>query len=304
MSVTIALILPALNAAYYWQKWLTALQSQTLQPNFLLLIDSASTDATPELAFEAGFQVHRIKREEFDHGGTRQLAATFVPEADILIYMTQDAILATPDALENLVSAFENSQVGLAYGRQLPHTDANPIGAHARLFNYPTLSSVRSKSDIPRYGIKTAFCSDSFSAYRRKALEQVGGFPTNTIFGEDAFVATQLLLADWNIAYVSEAQVYHSHNYTLSQEFKRYFDIGVFHVTTPWMLDTLGKADGEGMKFLKSELSYLWKNAPVYLPPALLRTFLKYTAYKLGRLEAKLPKALKLKLAMNKSYFK
>lgn len=303
MSANVALIIPALNAAPFWQKWFTALQSQTLQPDFLLLIDSASTDATPQLAMDVGFQVHTIRREDFDHGGTRQLAATLVSKADILIYMTQDALLATPDSLEKLVVAFENPRVGLAYGRQLPYPDAKPIGTHARLFNYAITSAIRSKADIPRYGFKTAFCSDSFSAYRRSALEQVGGFPDKTIFGEDALVATKMLLADWSIAYVAEAQVYHSHDYTLLQEFKRYFDVGVFHATTPWMLEALGKAEGEGLKFLRSELSYLWNYAPVYIPSALLRTFLKYTAYKLGRLEAKLPLSLKRTLTMNKGYF-
>jgi rhamnosyltransferase len=303
MAPQIALVLPTLNAEKHWQSWLESFHQQTFKPDKVLVIDSSSRDQTPNLAKQAGFQVHTIDRAAFNHGGTRQLAANLLNDADILIYMTQDAILAAPDSLEKLVSAFENPKVGLAYGRQLPYPDAKPIGTHARLFNYSATSSLRSKADIPRYGFKTAFCSDSFAAYRSSSLFQVDGFPNKTIFGEDAFVATKMLLADWSIAYVAEAQVYHSHDYTLLQEFKRYFDIGVFHATTPWMLGALGKAEGEGLKFLRSELSYLWKHAPLYLPSALLRTFLKYTAYKLGRLEESLPMSLKYALTMNRGYF-
>jgi rhamnosyltransferase len=298
-----ALVIPTLNAGLTWNKWLEAYNAQTLKPQFTLVIDSASTDQTPEMAAQAGFKVHRIERKEFDHAATRQLGADLVPEAEILIYMTQDAVLANPRALERLVAAFVDPKVGVAYGRQLPYPEAGPISTHARLFNYPEASEVRTKADIPSRGFRAAFCSDSFACYRRTALEEVSGFPKNIIFGEDSFVAAKMLLADWKVAYVAEAQVYHSHDYTLAQEFRRYFDIGVFHAQVPWLLEQFGRAEGEGIKFLRSEIGYLSKNAPQKIPSALLRTLLKYTAYRLGRLENRLPSALKLRFSMNRGHF-
>ncbi|MER3481882.1 MAG: rhamnosyltransferase [Meiothermus sp.] len=298
-----ALVIPTLNAGPTWNNWLEAYNMQTLKPQLTLVIDSASTDQTPEMAAQAGFRVHRIEREEFDHAATRRLGADLVPEAEILIYMTQDAILANPKALERLVTAFADPKVGVAYGQQLPHAGAGPIGAHARRFNYPPISETRSKGDISSKGFKAAFCSDSFAAYRRSALAEVGGFPQSIIFGEDLFVAAKMLLADWKVAYVAEAQVYHSHDYTLAQEFRRYFDIGVFHAQVPWLLEQFGSAEGEGIKFLRSEIGYLSQNAPQKIPSALLRTLLKYMAYRLGRLENRLPSALKLRFSMNRGYF-
>lgn len=299
----VALIVPTLNAGPDWHRWLEAYQSQTFKPQHVLVIDSASTDDTASLSAQAGFRVHTIERSEFDHGGTRQLGADLLPEADLLIYMTQDAILARPDALERLVIAFDDPAVGVAYGRQLPHLDAGPIGAHARLFSYPDRSEVRSKQDISTRGFRAAFNSDSFACYRRDALAQMGGFPTNIIFGEDSFIAAKMLLTDWKVAYVAEAQVYHSHDYSLEQEFRRYFDIGVFHARAHWMLEAFGGAEGEGLKFLRSEIGYLAQKAPQKIPSALLRTALKYTAYRLGRLEARLPDSLKEHLAMNRRFF-
>lgn len=299
----VALVVPTLNGGGVWKCWLEAFSFQTLRPEFLLVVDSSSQDETAALACAHGFAVHTIPCEDFDHGGTRQLAADLLPEAELLIYMTQDAILARPNALKRLVEVFEDPDIGVAYGRQLPYPDAGPIGAHARLFNYPERSEIRSKQDIASKGIKAAFNSDSFACYRRKALEQVGGFPRSIILGEDAYVAAKMLLAGWKVAYVAESQVYHSHDYTLWQEFKRHFDIGVFHARERSLLAAFGRAEGEGLRFLRSEIAYLLKNAPQKIPSAMLRTILKYGAYRLGRLEAVLPGWLKQHLAMNKKYF-
>ena len=45
---------------------------------------------------------------------------------------------------------------------------------------------------------------------------------------------------------------YHSHNYTFFEEFKRYFDVGVFHEKESWILEEFGQASGEGANYVKS----------------------------------------------------
>ena len=91
-------------------------------------------------------------------------------------------------------------------------------------------------------GLKTVFMSNSFSAYR--------------------FYTAKAILAGYKVAYVSNAIVRHSHNYTAIEEFKRYFDIGVFHCKESWIREKIGGAGGEGKKFIISELIFLLKNAP------------------------------------------
>jgi rhamnosyltransferase len=78
--------------------------------------------------------------------------------------------------------------------------------------------------------------------------------------GEDAIVAAKMLMAGFKKAYVAEATVHHSHSYSLDEEFRRYFDTRVFHEQNKWMIDKFGKPTGEGVKFLKSELYYVFKN--------------------------------------------
>ena len=299
----VGLIVPALNAGKLWSSWLYALDQQSRRPDRLLLIDSSSTDGTVTLARERGFEVEIIARSAFNHGGTRQWGVETMADMDVIVFLTQDALLADPNAIANLLKAFENPKVGAAYGRQLPHKDAGPIGAHARLFNYPETSQLRSLEDRGRFGIKTVFISNSFSAYRRDALMQTGGFPANTIMNEDTFVAGKMLVAGWNIAYCADARVFHSHDYGFIDEFKRYFDIGVFHAQTPWLQQTFGGASGEGLRFVISEMRYLLGKAPWLLPSAGLRTGLKWLGYKIGALHSKVPVAVNRCLSLHKGYW-
>ncbi|MBB5057294.1 rhamnosyltransferase [Granulicella aggregans] len=295
-------IVPTLNAAKDWPRFAPAIL-KCVRPEQVLIVDSESTDDTIELASEAGFKLCSVARAKFNHGGTRQMAAEMLPDAEILVYMTQDAVLAEPDALAKLQAAFGDPNVAAVYGRQLPRPGADPIEIHARNFNYPALSQTRSLSSRKQFGIKTVFLSNSLAAYRRSALMEVGGFPTNVIFGEDTITAARMLLAGYKIGYVAEARAYHSHSYTWMQEFKRYFDIGVLHSREHWLLEEFGQASGEGKRFLQSELTYLWRNAAAQLPVALTRTFGKMLGYRLGRAEDQLPLEIKRRLSMHPGFW-
>jgi len=302
--LSVLLCIPTLNGENDLPGLLASLRRQTVQPDFHLAIDSDSDDRSVDILRGAGIRVHSIRREEFNHGATRQLAAEMFPETDIIVYITQDIVFALPEALENLLGCFIDASVGAVYGRQLPRPAAGSIEAHARLFNYPPESCVKTIEDVPKLGIKTAFISNSFAAYRRSVLEAVGGFPSDTIFGEDTCVAARMILEGWKIAYCAEAQVHHSHGYGVVEEFRRYFDIGVLHARERWLQDNLGSAEGEGMRFVRSELRYLLKHSPLLIPSALLRTALKLAGYKMGFAEQKIPLWLKRRFSMSRGYWK
>jgi rhamnosyltransferase len=299
----VGLIVPTLNAGSLWESWLTAFEQQTQKPDRLLLIDSSSSDNTVALACAHGFEVVVIPTAEFNHGGTRQFGVSLLSGVDIIIFLTQDALLANPDAIAKLLAGFDDERVGAAYGRQLPHRTAGPIAAHARLFNYPAESQLRSLPDRKRFGIKTVFISNSFAAYRYSALMQVGGFPVNTIMNEDTLVAGKLLVSGWKIAYCADASVCHSHDYSCWDEFKRYFDIGVFHSTHSWLQRMFGGASGEGLRFVVSELRYLRQHAPWLIPAALLRTGLKWLGFKLGLHYLGLPQAIRRRFSLQNAYW-
>jgi rhamnosyltransferase len=297
-----SIVIPTLNAADLLPELIAGLHAQSLPPKEIIVIDSASTDGTVGQARELGCIVEIIPRCEFDHGGTRQRAVERV-HGEIVIFLTQDVLPAGSDCLEELVRFFNDPSIGAVCGRQLPKQDANPLAAHARLFNYPCDSHVRTKKDIPGMGIKVPFVSNSFTAYRKSVLQSVGGFPDHIILGEDMLVAARMILAGYAIGYAGDARVYHSHNYTLRQELKRYFDIGVFHARNQWIQSSFGRPGGEGKRYASSELLYVRKRGMGWILRSLASTFFKYVGYTLGKNESRLPRSCKLLLTMNKGFW-
>ena len=324
----VSLIVPTLNAGKPWADFILALQSQMLSlegqrihnDSFLVevtVVDSSSNDDTVVLAKDAGFEVLVIDKRSFDHGGTRQFAFEHILKKskqgliDLtyqwVVFMTQDAILSGPSSLAQLLSGFKNEQVGACHGRQLPHPSASLLSAHARNFNYPSVSIYKSMDDKETLGIKTAFCSNSFAAYRVDVLAQIGGFPKRVILGEDMWVAAKMLQQGYSVAYVSEACVYHSHNYTYLEDFRRYFDTGVFHAEESWILKTFGVPTGEGKRYVLSELGLLknqpWMQRVQLLFEISIRTSLKLLGYHLGKQHAHIPMLLKRRMGLFKAYW-
>lgn len=303
-DLKVSILIPTLNAGEEWIKVLESINEQEYRFERKIIVDSGSIDNTVSLAKQFGFDVLEIDKKEFNHGATRQLLVDACSNCDISVFLTQDAILSKSDSITNIINVFEDQDVGMAYGRQLPNINAKPLETHARLFNYPPESEVLSLSDLKQLGFKVFFSSNSFSAYRIKALNSVGGFPSDSIMGEDAIVAAKMLMAGFKKAYAAEATVYHSHSYTLNEEFKRYFDTRVFHEQNPWLIDNFGKPTGEGIKYLKSELRYILKNDVKSIFKSIASLGAKWLGYKSGKYYKDIPEKLLIKLSMHKFYWK
>lgn len=300
----IALLIPTLNAGEAWLQTLESIRHQTCAISNKIIVDSGSKDNTIALSKQFEFHIKEIDKSEFNHGKTRQQLTDLSGESDICIFLTQDAILASPDSIANIVRVFDDPQIGMAYGRQLPHKNAQPLEIHARLFNYPAESNIRSFDEKDSMGFKVFFCSNSFAAYRKSALVAVGGFPSESIMGEDAIVAAKMLSEGFKKAYVANATVYHSHSYTLTEEFKRYFDTRVFHEQNKWLIENYGKPTGEGIKFMKSELKYVFKNDVTVVFKSIASLGAKWLGYKAGGFYKQIPHRFLIKLSMHKHYWK
>lgn len=297
-----SIIIPTYNAEKQIHRLCETLRSQTASAE-IIVVDSSSSDSTVEIAESFGAKVIIVRTEDFDHGGTRTLAGKSA-KGDMLVYMTQDVIPFDNHSIENIISPFKDQGIAASFGRQLPYPDAMAFGAHLRLFNYPDVSCIKSLEDRNMYGIKTAFLSNSFAAYRKTALEGIGWFRRKLIMGEDTCAGAKMLLAGQKIMYVADAMVYHSHDYTVLQEFKRYFDIGVFHQSERWIIDEFGKAEGEGIRYLRSLFAFLRRRKKYYLiPEGVVRNTLKYVGYKLGQNYNKLPVSIIHKCSMHASFW-
>lgn len=297
-----SIIIPTLNASRQLGNLLKSLRHQTI-PCEILVIDSSSADDTARIAEADGVKVMTVKRAEFDHGGSRTLAAAEA-KSDIVVFITQDAIPVNEYAVEKLLGPFADEKIGAAHGRQVALPDASPFAVHSRLFNYPESSSVRSFDDRHTYGIKTPFLSNAFAAYRKSAMDEIGWFRRGLISTEDTYAGARLLAAGYKLAYVSDATVYHSHNYSVVEEFRRYFDIGVFHKNEAWISETFGNAGGEGLRYLRSELKFLMQKGKFYLfPEFCIRNGMKFVGYHLGLHHPKLPMSIIKRLSRNPQWW-
>ncbi len=280
------------------------LLKQSVAVHRIYLIDT-DTGIFPEELYGISDRVliHRILPDVFDHGGTRNLGAE-LSDAEILVYMTQDAVPADEHLIERLVEGFEEKRVGAVYARQLPAEDCQLIERYTRGFNYPKTSRLKSAEDLPVLGIKTYFCSNVCAAYRRDVYAQMGGFVKKTIFNEDMILAGKMIQNGWSIYYAADAKVIHSHNYNCRQQFHRNFDLAVSQADHPEIFEGV-PSEGEGMRLVKDTAVYLIKIKKPWLILSLIwKSGFKYLGYQLGKHYKKLPRWLVLKCTMNPRYWK
>ncbi|MGN0297593.1 MAG: glycosyltransferase family 2 protein [Lachnospiraceae bacterium] len=304
MKFKVDVIIPTYKPDQKYVRLLQMLQKQSYPIQKIIVMNTEKDFYRSKLYPEIeNLEVHHIKFADFNHGGTRNQAVR-MSNADIVVCMTQDAIPKDQYLIENLIKAFENEKVAAAYARQLPAEDCNDIERYTRQFNYPEKSRIKTKKDLPVLGVKTYFCSNVCAAYRRDIYEAQGGFPVDTIFNEDMIFAGFLIQKGYAVAYMADAKVVHSHNYSGIQQLKRNFDLAVSQKQFGEIFDGI-KSESEGIKLVKNTASWL-KSQKKYIKIFYLVYIsgCKYIGYLLGKHYKSLPKALILKLTANRAFWK
>lgn len=246
--------------------------------------------------------VSHLSKKEFDHGRTRAKGVG-KSEAEIFVMMTQDAMPEDSQLIESLTAALLAEDVAAAYARQLPAEDAEPVERYMRGYNYPGDSRVKSLEDLSELGIKTYFCSNVCCAYRRDVYDKLGGFVRHAIFNEDMLYAAKAIQAGYRIAYVAQARVVHSHNYTCGQYFHRNFDIGVSQADHPEVFRAV-PSEGEGIRSVRMAARWLRSQKQGWKIPGLFwQSGFKYAGYWLGKHYRRLPRRLVLSCTSNREYW-
>lgn len=243
-------IIPTLNAAGTLRRQLEAVLGQDMPPEAVIVVDSASDDGTAALAAAVpGVGVIPVKREDFDHGGTRDMAirASATPFA---VLLTQDALPVDGGWARALLEPFGDERVGAVCGRQIARSDARAYEKAVRAFRYADRSRTWDRSDLPELGVRGYLLSDVCAAYRRQAYDAVGGFEHPLKTNEDMLIAADLLKAGWRLAYSARAAVWHSHDHTLKQEYERNRLIGEFLEAYRDRFDGAGET-GEGLRLVR-----------------------------------------------------
>jgi rhamnosyltransferase len=280
----ISVIIPTLNAGESLVNLLSSLMKQDLAPMQVIVIDSSSEDNTASLAKRSGAETFVIPRKSFNHGGTRNFAASKA-RGDILVFMTQDAMPGDQTLLRVLTDPLRDKGIAATFGRHVPKENAAPLESFSRLFNYPEQGFVKEAADIQRFGIKTFFFSNVCSAFKKGPFTAAGMFPEGIRANEDMLITAKLILSGYKVAYVPEAVIIHSHAYSLRGLFRRYYNIGSSLKNNNWIL-RYAKPEGEGIKFMKEAFVFVMKQHQYrWIPYIFLESVTKYAGYRMGLLK-------------------
>ena len=302
---TVDVIIPAYHPGKEFATLIKRLEKQSVPIHRIIVMNTEESMWNKEWEkLSDVMEIHHLAKSEFDHGGTRARAAE-LSDADVMIFMTQDAMPVDRELLAELLKALEQDEnIAAAYARQLPNAECSFVERYTRAFNYPDRSVVKTKEDMDQYGIKTFFCSNVCAAYKKDIYQKQGGFVRRTIFNEDMIYAGGLIQAGYGIAYAAEAKVIHSHNYNCMQQFHRNFDLGVSQAEHPEIFEGV-PSEGEGMRLVKKTLSHLVRSGKIWLIPGfVMQCAGKYAGYLAGKNFRRLPKKFVLWCTMSPNYWK
>ena len=255
-------VIPVLNGGEALQTLTDTLLEQTVPPEEIVIVDSASEDgAAQKAAGKERVRLIGIERKAFDHGGTRDMALRTCG-TPFVVMMTQDALPTDRQCMERLLEPFRDPRVAAVCARQTAYPGAKAAEKAVRAFRYAEESDVWGKEDAARRGIRAWLLSDVCAAYRVSAYEQAGGFTHPLETNEDMLMAADLLDAGFRLAYRGDAAVYHSHEFTLRQEYERNRKIGQFLAQYGDRFRG-GSVGGEGLRLVRTVSAGLLKKGKI-----------------------------------------
>ena len=223
---TIDIICPLYNAIDYIKNLHKSLLNQKdVKINKIRYILTESNDGTEEYLKKNKIDYKKIKKEDFSHSLVREKEA-LESKADLLVFITQDVIIEDNNWLYNLTKDI-NDDIVASYGRQISKYDN--IEKYTREKNYPNKSFVVSKDDIEKLGLKTFFFSDAASCIKTSIFKKINGYDNKNLpISEDMYIAYKIIMNDYKIKYCADSVVFHSHNFSIKELYKRYKETGKF----------------------------------------------------------------------------
>lgn len=290
----IEVIILCKDEAHSLRETLEAVLAQEVEGRFsVTLIDSGSTDGSVDIARSLGVRLIQIPPEEFHHARTSNLGAEKT-QAPILVYINAHVMPIHTSWLAKLTAPLRSdSDVLMAgvYGQQLPNDDAYPMERFmlTRLYGAtPGLQRIVPGQPFD-YGVtlfSTANCA------LRRDLWALRPFSDHVPVAEDQEWSRFWLEHGYAIAYEPEAAVLHSHNFSLSRMFHRYYGFGVSSELSflPRERQGLTRFVKSGLRYLCQEALFLVREGHAgWLPRAAVYEFVKVAGLVAGRQHSWVP---------------
>lgn len=213
---TVSIIMRSFNDSGFIESTFKGILRQNYQDFEIVNVDSGSSDGTYDIvrAYNTG-TVYQIRPEEYVPGLVLNTAISR-SKGDIIVFNNSDCIPQNADWLENLIAPLSDPHVAATYGRQNPRPDAHPLVRkdHDRAFGDGSISS--------RW---RHFFSLATSAVRKNVIVE-HPFHPKIQYSEDIEWSYRMKQKGYALRYVPDAVVEHSHNYTIPQVRKRFYEEG------------------------------------------------------------------------------
>jgi glycosyltransferase involved in cell wall biosynthesis len=231
---SLSVLVPTRQGAEFLERLLDALGLQRLElPWDVLVVDSGSTDGTPEIlarraaGFPVPLRVRHIHSDEFDHGDTRNLLAA-LSAGDLCVFLTQDAIPLGADWLARVVRNFADPGVAAVTCRNVPRADAHPVTkilsaddpGYAAERRETRFARPEELAELDPHARRLACGFNDVASALRREVWELHPFP-RTRFGEDVLMARALLERGWTVVYDADACVEHSHDDSPEETYAR-----------------------------------------------------------------------------------
>jgi len=184
----------------------------------VIVIDSGSTDNTIEIAKEFDVRIFQIAQEDFSYGRSLNIGAN-LSRGSIVVNLSAHAIPKDNFWLSNLVSKVGKDDIVAVHGRELS------IEGHAGLFEQKILADAYGEFEIKR---KNDFYFSNANSAIKKDLLLAFPFDETLNWAEDQLWASKIQKKGYATLYNPKASVYHSHNLSMKENFKRaylYYDM-------------------------------------------------------------------------------
>jgi len=247
-----SIVIRTKNEAEHIKKCLDAVFSQNFQAgNFeVLIVDSGSSDDTVGITRNYKVKIAEIGAKKFSYGAALNIGAKLA-RGEYVVYLSAHAVPKSDKWLSSLISDFSDPNVAGVYGRQVPLSNCNPFEARGILSSYGLTKKVQTKD---------SFFSNANAAIRRSVWVK---FPFNQALpiSEDRDWAGRVQASGYKIVYEPKAVVYHSHNYSLGQVFRRSYKRGCANkrIGTRHKLSVIS-AFARFWVILAEDFSFIFKN--------------------------------------------
>ena len=230
----VSIILLVYNGQKYLDEVLKAIFSQKTSYRFEIIgIDSGSSDQSLEILKRYDVKIYQIQNSEFSHGKTRN-SGVQLSSGKYVVFLTQDATPSNDAWLQNIVSIVASSdKIAGAYSRQLARPDCNPCEWRDINLGAGPISMVKKinfENDFEKNTylselLKFIQFSNVSSCIRKEQLLETP-FDEKIVMVEDQNWCKRALENGFEVWYEASSVVYHSHNHSLKEIYKRHYDYG------------------------------------------------------------------------------